>query len=628
MHNDPASRHAHQVVSAARRLAQVPAPAVEPAITRSWLRCLDDHRLDPANLTAPCVVEHSHVLEGRERLRQVLGVVDGEMNDLHRQLGGTGHAVLLTDASGVILSCITAAAERQVFERAGLWLGADWSEACEGTNGIGTCVVERQPLTIHRTEHFRSRHIGLTCSASPVFDPTGQLLAVLDVSGMAGNSRQGQFHTVALVNLAARSIENAYFLHQYRSDWLLRLQVRPGPAGAFADGLLAFDETGHVLAANPSAVRLLGQGGGQLRGRLLSELFECSKEALFDRARHDATATWPLRCLDGRALFASVTGAPPPATKVNPPPVLIKPSRPEGPCLADPVLADALRRACRVFERDVPLMLSGETGCGKEAFARAVHQASSRAGKPFVALNCAAIPESLIESELFGYRPGSFTGASKDGQLGKLRQAHGGTLLLDEIGDMPLGLQTRLLRVLEAREVEPIGGAPQALDVCVISASHRDLQARVSEGAFREDLFYRLAGLSIALPPLRQRTDKAQLLDHLFAMEAADGSTWLSSEARACLLAYAWPGNVRQLRTALRTLVALSEGGVIVLADIPSEFRQPMAEAAAPLADAEREALVAALAAQHWQVSRTAQALGISRNTLYRKMRRHGLERP
>jgi transcriptional regulator of acetoin/glycerol metabolism len=624
MHSDPSSRHVRQVISAARSLAQGPAMG-ELAVTRSWLRCLDDYRLDPANPAAPCVVEHSRVLEGRERLRQVLGVADREMNDLHRQLGSAGHAVLLTDASGIILSCVTAAAERRAFEQAGLWLGADWSEACEGTNGIGTCMVERQPLTIHRNEHFRSRHTGLTCSASPVFDPEGKLLAVLDVSAVAGGSQQSQFHTVALVNLAARSIENAYFLGQQQGAWLLRLQVRPGPPGLFSDGLLAFGEDGCVRAVNQSALHLLGQGAETLRGRHLSELFDCPAAAIFDGARHDPAAPWSLRCHDGRALYASVAGTPPKAAQLKPPTRVAAPS---GPCLADPVLAEAFRRACRVFERDVPLLLNGETGSGKEAFARAVHLASSRAAQPFVALNCASIPEGLIESELFGYRAGSFTGASKEGQRGKLRLANGGTLLLDEIGDMPLALQTRLLRVLEAREVEPIGGPPEALDVRIISASHRDLLASVGAGAFREDLYYRLAGLEVVLPPLRERADKPELLDHLLALEAPDGDSWLTPEARACLLAQPWPGNVRQLRTVLRTLVALSDGGAIKLADLPAGLqRLCVSSAPAPLADAEREALLTVLEAQHWQVTRAAQLLGLSRNTLYRKMRRHGLVR-
>ncbi|MCA4129244.1 sigma-54-dependent transcriptional regulator EatR, partial [Pseudomonas aeruginosa] len=286
----------------------------------------------------------------------------------------------------------------------------------------------------------------------------------------------------------------------------------------------------------------------------------------------------------------------------------------------------------------VPLLLNGETGSGKEAFAKAVHLAGPRAEQAFVALNCAAIPETLIESELFGYRGGSFTGARKEGMRGKLQQADGGTLFLDEIGDMPLALQTRLLRVLEERRVVPLGGEPEDVDVRLISATHRDLAELVADGRFREDLYYRLNGMVVSLPPLRERSDREELLDYLLAEEARGQRIQLDGEVRQGLLAYRWPGNVRQMRTVLRTLVALCEDGRVGLRDLPADIRQalaalpPAAAAPAPAAgnsldDAERAALLAALDGQRWHVSRVAEQLGISRNTLYRKLRRHGLVR-
>ncbi len=304
--------------------------------------------------------------------------------------------------------------------------------------------------------------------------------------------------------------------------------------------------------------------------------------------------------------------------------------------MGDERLAADFRRALKVYAHDVPLLLHGETGSGKEAFAKAVHQSGERAGKAFVALNCAAIPESLIESELFGYRGGSFTGARKEGMRGKLLQADGGTLFLDEIGDMPLALQTRLLRVLEERQVVPLGdGVAQPVDLRLISATHRNLEELVAAGTFREDLYYRLNGLVLQLPALREREDRPQLLAQLLAEESRGRSIVLDEDVRQVLLDHPWPGNVRQLRNVLRTLVALSEGGRVHLADLPVDIRRaaqpkPMPEAEAPadcLLDAERGALLAVLEAQRWHMSRTAQQLGISRNTLYRKLRRHGLSR-
>jgi transcriptional regulator of acetoin/glycerol metabolism len=634
MHNDHFSRHAQQVLTVTRGQDLSQGPGSDPSIARSWLRCLEDYHLDPALTIAPTVLEHGRLLESRERLQQVLHIAGSEMNSLHQQLSGAGHAVLLTDARGVILNCVTAPSERKIFERAGLWLGADWSEACEGTNGIGTCLVERQSLTIHRDEHFRGRHTGLTCSASPVFDPHGELLAVLDVSSAReAVSRQSQFHTMALVNLSAKMIESCYFLRHFENHWLLRFHLQAESVGLFSEGLLAFDGEGRICAVNQSTLNLLGQARVGLLGQSVEAFFECSLDQLLGRASANATASWPLRTRDGRHLFAALRGQP---VRVSAPPAkpVTQTPRLPGICLGDPALQEGFRKALRVFERDVPLLINGETGSGKEAFAKAVHLASQRADRAFVALNCAAIPESLIESELFGYRGGSFTGALKDGMRGKLQQADGGTLFLDEIGDMPLALQTRLLRVLEDRLVVPIGGEPQAVNVRIISATHRNLLERVQDGSFREDLYYRLNGLEIALPALRERTDKSQLLDFLLAQEAGGQTVLLDPAVRAALLAFGWPGNVRQLRTVLRTLVALCDEGRVGLEDLPQPIRQarPVAVAEAkpvesPLEDAERLVLLTALEQQRWHMTQTAEQLGVSRNTLYRKLRRHGIAR-
>ncbi len=606
-------------------------PAADPSIARSWLRCLEQHHLDPSLPRDPKVLEHARMLERRERLRRVLEIAEGEMHSLYQQLAGNDHAVLLTDAQGVILNCVTDDAERASFEQAGLWLGANWSESSEGTNGIGTCVVERQALTIQQDEHFRSRHTGLTCSASPVFDPHGELMAVLDVSSArVAVSRQSQFHSMALVSLSAKIIESCYFLRCFECSWLLRFHVLGECVGLFSEGLLAFEGDGRISAVNQSALNLLGRSREQLVGAALEDIFECRLDDLFSRTSSLITNSWPLRTREGRSLFALVRAMPRPSQA----PLVRRASQsptPSGICLGDERLAGDFRRALKVYERDVPLLLYGETGSGKEAFAKAVHRAGPRSAKAFVALNCAAIPESLIESELFGYSGGSFTGARKEGMRGKLQQADGGTLFLDEIGDMPLAMQTRLLRVLEERSVVPLGGQPQDVDVRLISATHHDLAALVADGRFREDLYYRLNGLVLKLPALRERRDKGQLLDQLLAEESREQPIRFGSGVRERLLAYPWPGNVRQLRTVLRTLVALSEDGRVEVADLPVDIqrggRAPAASARGGLEHAERSTLLAALEQQRWHVSRVAEQLGISRNTLYRKLRRHGLAR-
>ena len=293
------------------------------------------------------------------------------------------------------------------------------------------------------------------------------------------------------------------------------------------------------------------------------------------------------------------------------------------------------------MDHDIALVISGETGTGKEVFARALHRASSRSEGPFVPVNCAAIPENLIESELFGYGRGAFTGARKEGMRGKIAQSDGGTLFLDEIGDMPLALQTRLLRVLEDRVVAPLGSEDAIeVDLKVISATHRSIEDLVADGRFREDLYYRLNGMTLCLPPLRMRSDRSELIKRALTLEsnALTNATIAPSALRA-LEAYHWPGNIRQLRNVLRTACALSEDSVIGLADLPPQLMAMAApsstereastsvpEQAGTLAAAERDALIQALDGCRWNITRTAQFLGMSRNTLYRKLRKHDIE--
>jgi transcriptional regulator of acetoin/glycerol metabolism len=318
-----------------------------------------------------------------------------------------------------------------------------------------------------------------------------------------------------------------------------------------------------------------------------------------------------------------------------------------------------IRCAHRIADTNVSVLIQGPTGCGKEAFAHAIHLASRRAERPFIAVNCAAIPETLIESELFGYKSGAFTGARREGLRGKIVQSSGGTLFLDEIGDMPLALQSRLLRVLEEREVVPLGSeVAVAVDLHVLAASHRNLREMIARGAFREDLYYRLNGITLELPALRERTDKERLIQQALAAETGNGRpAAIERDALQRLLVYAWPGNIRELRNVIRTALAICEGGVVRAMDLPREIRDgesacgertdpmtgrftvplpesgPDPDAASTqttlphnrLQAAERAALLRAIEELHGNMSRVAAELGVSRNTLYRKIKRHGI---
>ncbi|WP_407919678.1 sigma-54-dependent Fis family transcriptional regulator [Derxia lacustris] len=314
-------------------------------------------------------------------------------------------------------------------------------------------------------------------------------------------------------------------------------------------------------------------------------------------------------------------------------PTALPPADPPDPPV-DPVIAAQLRTALRVISRGTPLLLRGETGAGKEVFARGVHADSAAAGRAFIAINCAGLPDGLIESELFGYRAGAFTGADRNGRRGKIVQAHGGTLFLDEIGDMPLALQARLLRVLDERRVTPLG-SEESIPVSfqLVSASHRELARLVAEGSFREDLYYRLNGVEIVLPPLRERADRRELIDRMLAEEAG-APLALTPAAEALLMNHAWPGNLRQMRHVLRAAAALCDGSTVDVEHLPAlrstPFSAAQARAQLPLAEAaiaaeERDTLLDLIREQRWNLTRVARLAGVSRNTLYRRMKRLGI---
>jgi transcriptional regulator of acetoin/glycerol metabolism len=622
--------HAQQVLQAVQGTSASHGHTTDLAITRSWRRCLDQYQLDPASRRATNVVEHPRLQDHRAPLEHIISVAHWQMTNLHQQLGCDGHVVLLTDARGVAIDSVFNDSERVEFQRSGLWLGSVWSEDCEGTNGVGTCLVERQHVTIRRDQHFRGKHAGLTCSASPIFDAGGELLAVLNLSSVhEEQSLQQRFKSMALTNLTANLIESCYFLGHDPQRYLLRFHPEAGFVGLLGEGLLSFDESACICSVNHAALDLLGLSRDQVVGQSLTMLLETPLDQVMSQASSQPSVCWPMRLVDGRQFYGQLRE---PLRQVP----LVAPAIPKindvHVCLEDPRLQRGFARALRVLERDVPVFLQGETGTGKEAFAAALHRASSRVSKPFVAINCAAIPETLIESELFGYRGGSFTGARKDGMIGKLEQANGGILFLDEIADMPLALQTRLLRVLEERQVMPLGGeTARPLDIRLISASHQDLHTCVAEGRFREDLFYRIAGFAVQLPPLRERSDKGRLLDLLLREEAAGARVRLEAGVRERLLAQPWPGNVRQLRTCLRTLVALALEGRVTLDDLAEllpAVPATVALAENPLGVSERQTLLTLIEAEHWHIAHVAARLGISRNTLYRKLRHHGISRP
>ncbi|UFS70680.1 sigma-54-dependent Fis family transcriptional regulator [Geomonas sp. RF6] len=579
------------------------------------------------------------------------------MKSLFEKVAPAGYVILLGDQNGVTIDFLGDPKDEKENREAGLYLGSVWSESIEGTCGMGTCIEERRAITIHRDEHFRSRHIGLSCSTTPLFMPDGALLGTLDVSLLRPpDDKNSQRLALQLVNYYARMIENAYFLRMYKDNWIIRFNHMQAFVEVITENIVAVDGEGFVVAANDRALReLTGPHGASPINRHVGEVFDLKFDQLMNHALHKTTTILPVRALSAGLQYYATFRAPEMSTSARGEKTLVigKSAPKKGNTSltldylagTDPQMMRNAGLAKRVVNKDISLLLIGETGTGKEVFARAVHEASDRAGRPFVALNCASIPESLIESELFGYKQGAFTGANSKGMRGKILQSDGGTLFLDEIGDMPLNLQTRLLRVLAEKEILALGSeTPQRVDLHVICATLRNLEEMVRAGQFREDLYYRLNGFTITLPPLRERQDRALVIENVLAAEAGSDSMRIDPEAFGCLLDYTWPGNIRQLRNVMRYSIAVSEGGTIGVADLPPEV---VRTAAPPVAKPviisppelvvltesdtkhpEYQAVHSALRRHKWNITDASKELQMSRSTLYRKMRKHSIIPP
>ena len=614
----PQSNPAHGDVAQARRTffdsGGAPVGQVPNAILQSWRRC---RSLGLAADRRPPIepVDALRLRDMRERHEQLWRLARAEVEMLASDAASTGSIVILTDADGWILDAEGSAGFLDKAGRVALMPGACWHESQVGTNAIGTAIAEGRAVEVRGGEHYAAAHRILNCSASPIFDPYGQVVGVMDISGDASVA---QVHALGLAQLAVANIEHRYFDDGLPDCELLRVHRNRALLGSAREGLLAF-RNGRLVAANRAGLDLFGLDRGEL-GRT-------SYESLFSDALSKLRDDGVLLDRHGRALFGHVD-APTRARRARMPAAITVSAASDADAPIFDAVQDAeLARAQRVLDAGIPVLVQGETGCGKDVFARELHRRSARAGKPFVAVNCAALPEGLIEAELFGYESGAFTGARKQGSPGLLRQADGGVLFLDEIGDMPLALQPRLLRVLQERELSPLGGGkPVKLDFALVCATHRQLEDAIGEGRFRADLYYRISHHMVRLPALRERENRGALVETLW--RRIGGDRRLSTEALDALAGYDWPGNTRQLVACLRTLAALSDAGSTLGVDaLPAYLQQPRVRPVAslaaqdvPLGTLEETAMRAAVEACGGNIARAARKLGISRSTLYRRL--------
>ncbi len=601
------------------------APAHDAIIQESWSRCRDyglTHQSAP-RFDPPAPGDLSVLLESRQALVQT---THQEVLPYYGTiLANSNCLIMLADEQGRLLQSWGDQRFIEPRQAAGFVAGASWLERYTGTNAIGTALSCGQAVHIQHDEHFLKANRFMTGSASPIFDEQRRMIAVLDVSS---DSYLPPAHTLGMVKMMSQSVENRLILKLFADQYhLLSFNTSLDNLDSPWAGLVVFDEQGHVVSANRRADNLLGQS---LTYGAIEQLFDVPLQQLLNQPDGQP---FSLRTSSHFRFHARVRRPARPAPiqprDFRPQATQSTPQEPQLHTLSagDARMDKAVRQAERLLEKDIPILVQGETGAGKEVFVKALHQASSRASQPFIAVNCAAIPAELVESELFGYEKGAFTGASQKGHIGLIRKAHKGTLFLDEIGDMPLRVQARLLRVLQERCVQPLGSSElHPVDVRLVSATNRPLRQDVDSGQFRADLYYRISGLNLELPPLRERSDKQALFQKLWEQHREPGQhAGISREVLELFQHHPWPGNLRQLSSVLRVALAMADDQPIRAEHLPDDFFLDLPTDTTLQAHPEPDDLASQYQACGGNISYLARNLGLSRNTLYKRLRELGV---
>ncbi len=668
--------------------------ALPPALIQSWKRCaalgLDPYgNPEPEDTTEPVSSSAS---------RQLLTLVRPVMEDMHQFIEGSACVVVFMDDEARIIDCFGDAHMRVELDHLGLRVGASWSEDRQGSNALALALQESFPIQLEGAMHYRAALHPFYTSAAPVHDLLGRVVGVM---GVVGRQEESHLHTLGMITAAAQAASNQLQMQVWLGNANDLLSELKTILQTLPEGILLLRRDGVVSQMNGPAGTMLGLSPARVTGRRLSDVLPlptvlsqaiqhqqqlADEELVFDTSHGRVTCLCSLKAISSYRLatgLEDIVGSS--GLRIAEPTVadgfvMILRSIERVQKLVNrmtgararltfanvvgesPSLKEAMRLARLAATSNSTVLLHGETGTGKEIFAQSIHTSSARADGPFVAVNCAAIPRELINTELFGYEGGSFTGADRQGRSGKFEQAHGGTLFLDEIGDMPLDLQTALLRSIETHTIVRIGGQRVIpVDVRIIAATHRDLREEARRGNFRADLFYRLNVLAITIPPLRDRVDDLPLLvQHFLQRQSRVMGRILTihSDALAAIQSYSWPGNIRELENMLERVTYLMPQSTITLEDLPFELQQsagivelgnapalPLASRETPepslfssangadrsvvlkeqSSHAEVQAILEALQVSNGQVTRAASLLGISRTTLWRKMAKYGL---
>lgn len=601
------------------------------------------------------ILGEKELFEKMEENRELVLAAAPIMNKIYDFVKGSNFFSILTDKDGCILNVI---GDEEILSEAFRFKmipGAYMDEENIGTNAMGTCITENNPIQVSGDEHFISAYHRWTCSGCPIKDDTGKIIGTLDLTGY---SELVHSHTLGMVVAGARAIENQLMNNKLRSQLMTEKKQQKLILNSILKGFITADMQGVILSANSFASELFGCSNDELLHMKTSDILK-DWNSVYKSVKEDSSPfKGDVDVISKRNILQLNLTVYPVKNQNNETTNIIlvfdevKKQRKSMDSIMgrhaiytfdkivgkDENFLQVINFAKKISDSRSNILIMGESGTGKELFAQSIHNYSERSNGSFVALNCGAIPRNLIESELFGYEQGSFTGAKAGGNPGKFEIADGGTIFLDEIGEMPLDLQTRLLRVIEEGTVSRIGSSHErVVDVRVIAATNKNLKHEVENGTFRKDLFYRLNVLPLRLPSLSERRGDIKLLIDYFmdriSKKLNKKKVHIPMEYMEKLVEYDWPGNVRELENYIELAVNTEMVPDIHMLSF-EESSNPTGNvkaakkisAALSLRDMEKEHIINVLESTDKNITQAASILGIGRNTLYRKLKEFGIE--
>lgn len=623
-------------------------------IKKSHERCIE-YGVEKERVLPKKILKGKEVSENINNNKDLIRVAAPFMDILYNFLEGSGFFIILTDKEGCILSLVGDENVLTASRELNMVVGAYMDEKSIGTNAMGTAIKEDSPIQVSATEHFIAAYHRWTCSAAPIHNENGEIVGTLNLTG---SSELVHPHTLGLVAAAVKSIEN-----QMKSELI---QNRLSEAYSYLNtimesistGIFAVDNKGVIKLINKNACEMLGVRENVIIDKSINEVFKQYKDIVkavenkkdiqdeevvlnkgSKRERYNMNI-YPIIFKNGEGIGSVVT-LKEIQNVIN---LVNKYTGMRARYTFDNIIGESsqiekvIEYAKHIADSPSTVLIQGESGTGKEVLAQAIHNESSRKDYGFVAINCGAIPKNLIESELFGYDDGAFTGAKKGGHPGKFELANGGTLFLDEIGEMPLDMQVNLLRVLQEGTVTRVGGSKCIpVDIRIIAATNKDLKKEIEKGTFRQDLFYRLSVIPIELPPLRdRREDIVFLIEHFLKVKAAKlnkEEPELDAETYERFFNYDWPGNIRELENIIENIVNLGglqdirikeETTVVRSTELIKEKQEDIYLCS--LEELEKRAISACINKFRGNISHVAKTLGVSRNTLYLKMKKYNMK--